>query len=411
MLQIEMRPLAEIKPYSGNPRANDQAVDAVAASIREYGWRAPIVVDGEGVVICGHTRLKAAKKQELAEAPVHVARDLSPEQVRAYRLADNKTGEIAEWDFDLLPVELGALKTAGYDLSLIGFSGEELARFLQPAGPAAGEVLDEAPAPQDRPVSRRGEVYQLGPHRLLCGDAAREEDTRRLMAGETAGLMVTDPPYGVGYTGGTKDALRIENDDLGAGELRQLLAASFRAANGALKPGAAFYVFHAQANAPVFHAACAEAGWKIRQWLVWVKNALVLGRFDYHYRHEACLYGWTPGAARVWRSDRKQTTVMEFGKPARSAEHPTMKPVALLAYLIGNSCPPGGLALDPFCGSGSAIIACHHTGRRCFGIEIDPAYCDVARKRWAWQVHGRGCDWEAMTPACGLRVAGCGTAT
>jgi site-specific DNA-methyltransferase (adenine-specific) len=381
-VEIELRDLADIKPYPGNPRNNDAAVDAVAASILQFGWRAPIVVDADDVIIAGHTRYKAAQKLGLERVPVHVARDLTPEQARAYRIADNKTAELAEWDYELLPLELNAIRDGGMDLSMLGFDEEEFARLLDPGMTDGLTDPDEVPEPPEEPVTCRGDLWLLGRHRLLCGDARESEDLARLLEGRQADMLLTDPPYNVGYEGKTPERLTISNDVMAPEEYQRFLIGAFTTAASHLKPGGAFYLWHADTGGLAVRSACAEAGLPVRQCLVWVKSVLVPGRQDYQWRHEPCLYGWAEGAAHTWLSDRSQTTVLEFDKPARSADHPTMKPVALFTYLMGNSCRPGGLVLDPFAGSGTTLIAAERTGRAAALVELDPHYCDVIVRRF-----------------------------
>jgi DNA modification methylase len=406
---IEMRRLSDIKPYPGNPRQNEAAIDLVASSIRTYGFRQPIVVDEFGIIICGHTRYKAALKLGLTEVPVHVARDLTPEQVRAYRIADNKSAERAEWDYDLLPIELTALQDAGCDLGMLGFDADELASILDTGLQEGLTDPDEAPALSDEPVTRPGDLWLLGNHRLLCGDATDADCHDMAMAGERADLLITDPPYGVSYVGKTADALTIANDALEGEEYRRFLADAFAAAALHLRPGGSFYLWHADTAGLPTRQACAEAGLAVRQCLVWVKSGMVLGRQDYQWRHEPCLYGWAEGAAHTWLSDRSQTTVMQFDKPARSAEHPTMKPVALFVYLISNSSRPGERVLDPFGGSGTTLIACEQTGRVAHLVELDPRYCDVIVRRWekftGRQAERLGVNEEATRSPTSARVA------
>ena len=399
-MQIEMRSLDGITPYPGNPRINDDAVDAVAGSLREFGWRAPIVVDADNVIVCGHTRFKAAQKLGMTEVPVHVARELTPDQIRAYRLADNQTATLSSWDEKLLPLELTALQEVNFDMELLGFTAEELAEFLAPMDTLGQTEADETPeAPADgEAVSMPGEIYQLGRHRLACGDSTDMGLVKRLMNGETIDLLLCDPPYGVSYVGGTKEAMTIENDDLDADSLRKFLTAAFKAAAAVMKPGCPFYIWHADMSSPAFHGACQASGLRVHQGLVWKKHLHVLGAHDYHYKHEPCLYGWTEGAAHQWYSDRKQSTILEFNRPVSNLEHPTMKPVELFTYLLGNSCPKGGLVLDIFGGSGTTIIAAESIGRRACSVELSPKFCDVIRRRWAEFVHGKEVDWVAATP-------------
>ncbi len=414
-MRIEMRPVGEVHPYPDNPRVNDDAVDAVAASIRAFGFRNPITIDADGVVVTGHTRLRAALRLGLAEVPVVVLGDLPPEKIRAYRIADNQTGNLSTWDDRLLPIELAALREAGFDLSLVGFPEGELDRMLEPPeaegggdGADGGTDEDDIPAPPVEPKSVAGGLYQLGRHRLLCGDSTRADVIARLMGAPIgnakADLFLTDPPYGVAVEGATEDRLTIENDDLAPDAFLPFLASAFRAADAALRPGAALYIWHADRHGELFHDACREMGWGIRRDLVWIKSNMVLGRQDYQWKHELCLYGvkpgaeGQPGAGRVWLADRPQSSVLRFDKPARNADHPTMKPVELFACQLAHSCPEGGLILDSFGGSGTTAIAAEKTGRRAALAELDPKYCDVIRRRWAEFVHGAGCDWETLTP-------------
>ena len=397
-MQVELKNIDEIKPYDRNPRLNDAAVDAVVRSIKEFGFRQPIVVDADGVIIAGHTRWKAAKKLGLFQVPVHVAVDLSPEQIKAYRIADNKTGEIAEWNFELLPLELKDLQSMNFDLSLLGFDADELDKLLNGEDAVADGMTDPDGVPEtpETPVSQRGGIYRLGPHRLMCGDSTNAEDVKQLMGNQSADLLLTDPPYNVNYEGGT--GMTIQNDDMGDAEFFNFLKAAFSNAVEVMKPGVSFYIFHADSEGYNFRGACRSASLQIRQCLVWKKNSLVLGRQDYQWAHEPCLYGWKDGAAHNWYSDRSQTTVMEFDRPKKSELHPTTKPVEMLIYLIKNSSKRGEIIIDFFGGSGSTLIAAEQTGRIAYLMELDEKYCDVIRKRYAEFVHGEGCDWAALTP-------------
>ena len=399
-MNIQNMKITDIRPYEKNPRINAGAVDAVAASIKEFGWRAPIVVDREMVIICGHTRLLAAKKLGLDVVPVHVADNLTPEQVQAYRIADNKTGEIAEWDYSLLPLELQELQEANFDLSLLGFDADELDKLLngETEEITEGETEPDAvPEVPEIPASRTGEIYQLGDHLLMCGDATNPDDVAALMGEEEADLWLSDPPYNVAYEG--SNGLTIENDNMSDSNFREFLRTAFDNVHNHMKPGASFYIFHADSEGYNFRGACHDIGLKVRQCLVWKKNSLVLGRQDYQWTHEPCLYGWKDGAAHNWYSDRCQTTVMEFDKPKRNDVHPTMKPVEMLIYLLKNSSERGNIVIDTFGGSGSTLIACEQTGRVCKTMELDPKYADVIRRRWAEFKYGEGCDWKSLTPA------------
>ena len=354
----------------------------MAASLREFGWQQPLVLDEAGVIIVGHTRYKAALKLGMTEVPVHVARGLTPEQARAYRLADNQTATLATWDDGKLAHELMALQGADYDLALTGFPEDELLRLLTapPAEPLTDP--DHVPDPPAEPVTRPGDLWLLGRHRLLCGDATKPADLARLLPDGPADLLLTDPPYNVAYEGKTAAALTIANDAMDPAAYRAFLTGALSAAGAHLRPGGAFYLWHADTAGLDVRLSCAGAGLRVRQCLVWVKSVLVLGRQDYQWKHEPCLYGWADGAAHTWLGDRAQTTVLEFDKPARSADHPTTKPADLFAYLIGNSCKPGGLVLDPFGGSGTSLVAAEQTGRAAALVELDPKYCDVVVSRF-----------------------------
>jgi DNA modification methylase len=379
---VQMRPITSITPYPDNPRDNDVAVDLVAASLREYAFRQPIVVDANGVIIVGHTRYKAALKLGMTEVPVHVAEGLTPAQTKAYRIADNQTATMATWDEGKLTAELLALQSQNFDLDLTGFSANELSELLQSSSPALLGDPDDVPEAPVEPITRPGDLWQLGRHRLLCGDATNAADVARLLDSKQADLLLTDPPYNVAYTGKTDEQLTIANDAMSATDYRQFLVKFLNAAKAQLKPGASFYVWHADLEGLNVRAACADDGLTVRQCLIWAKSNFALGRFDYHWKHEPCLYGWIDGAAHMWLSDRSQTTVLEFDKPSRNAEHPTMKPVELFAYLLGNSCPAGGTVLDPFGGSGTMLIAAEQTGRTAYLLELDPKYADVIVQRF-----------------------------
>ncbi len=371
------KPIDELIPYANNPRHNDDAVFAVANSISQFGFKVPVVVDKENVIVCGHTRYKAAQKLGLKTIPCIIADDLTPEQINAFRLADNKTAELADWDMSKLEEELEGLAN-DFDMEDFGF--KELETLDEPSE-IADDDFDDAP-PED-PKAKRGDLYQLGEHRLLCGDATDQNDVERLLgAGDKADLYLTDPPYNVAYVGKTKDALTIQNDKMADGDFRQFLVDAFSAADAVMKQGAAFYIWHADSEGFNFRGAWNDIGWKVRQCLIWNKNSMVLGRQDYQWKHEPCLYGWKDGASHNWYSDRSQTTVIDMDKPSRSADHPTMKPVQLFAYQIQCSTKPGDIVYDSFGGSGTTLIACEQLQRKAMIMELDPRYVDVIIKRW-----------------------------
>lgn len=375
--QIIYKKTDELIPYINNPRQNDGAVDAVASSIKNFGFKVPIVIDSKNEIVNGHTRLKAAKKLGLESVPVIVADDLSPEQIKAFRLADNKVGEIAEWDEELLAIESGELESMELDFSLEEFGFD----LTDEEDTDVTEDDYEVELPE-KPKSNIGDIYILGKHRLMCGDSTNAETVKKLMDGAKADLFITDPPYNVDYTGKTKESLKIENDKMDDSGFRQFLKDSFSAANEVMKNGAVFYIWHADSEGYNFRGACKDVDWQVRQCLIWNKNAMVMGRQDYHWKHEPCLYGWKPGSSHLWASDRKQTTVLNFDRPSRNAEHPTMKPVLLFDYQIKNNTKEEDVVLDLFAGSGTTLIACEQNERVSYSIEYDPKYVDVIINRW-----------------------------
>lgn len=375
--QVEWMSPEDLIPYEMNAKTHpaDQ-VRHIANSIKNFGWTQPIVVDENNVVIIGHGRLMAAKELLLEKVPVVRRDDLTEEQINACRLADNKTNE-SEWDFGKLEEELASLAIDGIDMRQFGFEvGEDFEDH-------SFEIQeDEVPEVQEEAVSKLGQVYQLGRHRLMCGDSTSQEDVDRLMNGEKADLLLTDPPYNVDYEGGTEDRLKIKNDNMRNDEFKQFLSDAFSCANRSMKPGASFYVWHADVEVVNFRKACEENGLGVHECLIWNKNKAAFSRQDYHYKHEPCLYGWKEGAGHFWNSDRKQTTVMDFDRPNVSDLHPTMKPVALFSYQIENSSRKNAIVLDLFGGSGTSIIACEQNNRICYTMELDPRYVDVIIKRW-----------------------------
>lgn len=406
-MNIAYKNVNDLIPYINNPRDNDAAVDAVASSIKNFGFKVPIVVDSDNEIIAGHTRLKAAQKLGLQEVPTIVAEDLTENQVRAFRLADNKVSELAEWDQELLDNELQDI--AGIDMAEFGF---DLLPDLEVEGVDEDdwdEELDNEPA-----RSKPGDIYQLGEHRVMCGDSTDPEDVKKLTDGKLVDLIVTDPPYNVAYVGKTADALTIDNDEMDEGNFELFLTDAFTAMAEVLKPGGAFYIWHAESTAHQFIKALEAADLTFRQKLIWVKNTMVLGRQDYHWKHEPCFYGWKDGAAHYFTSDRTQVTVIEDkpnintmnkdqlvqyakdlqilldggstilreDKPAASTFHPTMKPVKLIARNIVNSSKRGEIVLDIFGGSGSTLIASEQLKRTSYTMELDPKYVDVIIDRY-----------------------------
>lgn len=382
-LRITSRRVDDLIPYARNARTHSAGqVAQLAASIREFGWTNPVLVDGENGIIAGHGRVLAARKLSLDEVPVIELAHMSETQKRAYIIADNKLAEQAGWDAELLALELGDLQAEGFDLDLLGFGESELGDLLE-LEPKAGLTDDDAaPELQATPVSQPGDVWRLGHHRVMCGDSLSLDHVAQLMDGHKADLIVTDPPYNVAYEGGTADKLTIKNDSMSGEAFYRFLLDAYTAMFASAKDGAGIYVFHADSEGTNFRKALTDAGFKLAQCCVWVKQSLVLGRQDYHWQHEPVLYGWKPTGAHRWYSDRKQSTVWNFDRPSRNDVHPTMKPVALVEYPIKNSSRGGDLVLDLFGGSGSTLIACEKTGRHARLMELDPRYCDVIVRRW-----------------------------
>ena len=379
-MSVELRPLDAVRPYANNPRQNDDAVEAVAESIRRFGFRQPIVVDADGVIVAGHTRFRAAQRLGLATVPVHVATDLSPDEVRAYRLADNKTAELASWDDALLSIELDALRGAGIDWTLLGFDEEELAKLLAPAGTEGLTDPDAVPEKPVDPITKPGDLWLLGKHRLLCGDSTSAADVTRLLDGAVPTLMVTDPPYGVEYdpewrmdaglTANTARMGKVMNDD------RADWTEAWK-----LFPGDVAYVYHAGVFASTVQQSLERAGFAIRAQIIWAKDRLALSRGDYHWQHEPCWYAVREGGKGHRTDDRTQTTLWSI--PSRDDAghgHGTQKPVECMERPVRNHL--ADTVYEPFAGSGTTVIACERTGRTCMAMELDPGYCDVVVRRW-----------------------------
>lgn len=415
-MEIVYKKIESLKPYKRNPRNNEEAVKYVANSIKEFGFKVPIIIDKNNEIIAGHTRLLASKELKLREVPCIIADDLTEEQIKAFRLADNKVGEIAEWNFDLLEEELADIQDIDmsmFDFDLSSLESEEEKEII--------EDDYEAEIPEE-PKAKYGDIYQLGNHRLMCGDSTKEEDVEKLINENIADLVVTDPPYNVDY-GSKAEAINkygykfsdrhIKNDYMPEYQFIEFLDNAFKNMEKYLKPGGAFYIWHASITVYEFEEALRLNNLKTRQQIIWVKNALVLGRQDYQWKHEPCLYGWKEGKAHYFTDDRTittiyedeidfdkmkkeemkkllkeiyvdkiKTTIIKENKPTKSAEHPTMKPIKLLANLIENSSKKKENVLDLFGGSGSTLIACEQLDRKCYMMELDPHYIDVIIDRW-----------------------------
>lgn len=383
-LKVETFKISDLSTYHKNPRRGD--VDAIAGSLKARGQYRPIVVNigthasHDYEILAGNHTYLAAKKLGWKTIQATTV-DVDDDQAAQIVLADNRLADLGGYDDETLSALLSDVSS----LDGLGWSQDdvdELAAALEPE--RDDSEVEDVEVPDDAPQRvKRGEIWVLGEHRLMCGDSTKPEDMRKLLGGGEADLWLTDPPYNVAIVGKTKKHLTIENDSwANDDEFVEFLRKAFVTALDVLKPGCAFYVWFAQTQAENFLAAADKAGMTIRQTLIWAKSTFSLGRQDYQWKHEPCLYGWKDGASHRWFSDRKQTTVLEFEKPARNAEHPTMKPVPLMAYEIRNSSRVGDTVLDSFGGSGSTLMACEQTGRKCVTMELDSHYCDVILKRW-----------------------------
>ena len=407
-MQVEMWSLDRIKPYKNNPRINDDAVADVVQSINEFGFRQPIVVDTAGVIIVGHTRFKAAQQLALDEVPVHVATDMEPEAVRAYRIADNRTGENAEWDYDLLPLEIGALQDSGFDCELLGFDSDELAALLHPGVDQGLTDPDEVPEPPDEAITQPGDIWILGNHRLMCGDSSKPEELDRLLDGQPIHLVHMDPPYNVSVSPRSKNAIAagnstfagdgkkakgeqkmrakdrpLANDFISVEEFNRLLLAWFENASRVLVPGGCAYVWGGYANLGNYPGPLKEAGIYFSQAIVWDKQHPVMTRKDFMGAFEICFYGWKEGAGHKYFGPNNATDLWHVKKVNPQAMvHLTEKPVELAVNAIQYSSKHGQNVLDLFGGSGSTLIGAEQTGRNAFLMELDPPYCDVIVERW-----------------------------
>lgn len=373
----------ELIPYINNARTHDEAqIKKIQSSIREFGFINPVIIDDKNNIIAGHGRVQAALKEGITEVPCIKESHLSEYQKKAYILADNKLAELSGWDFDLLANEIEELKNTDIDIDMLGFDEKELLKLIEEKHDAEEDGFNLEENLNAKEIVKRGDIWNIGKHRLMCGDSTNEEDVYKLVGEQKVDLLLTDPPYNVSYEGKTKDSLKIENDSMPNEEFREFLKKAFIAADNVMKNGAVFYIWHADLEGYNFRGACADAGWKVRECLIWNKSSMVLGRQDYHWKHEPCLYGWKGGSGHLWNSDRKQTTVLNFEKPSRNGEHPTMKPVALFSYQLQNNTKEEDAVLDLFGGSGTTLIACEQTNRKCFMMELDEKYATVIIKRY-----------------------------
>lgn len=429
-MQIKKMSIAKLSADPANARKHsDRNIESIMGSLRRFGQQKPIVVDKSGVVRAGNGTLEAAKRLGWDSINAIVS-ELQGSEMTAYAIADNRTAELAEWDESVLVATLEALQHDDKALlNASGFSDEELAALLEKGEPEPEPVEDDCPAVQKVVFSKPGDIWLLGTHRVGCGSCTDQHFVEEVFSGELADMLFTDPPYNVAYQGGTKEKLTIKNDSMSDKEFLQFLKDTFVTLSTVIKPGSAAYVCHADSEGKNFRQAFSESGFELKQCLIWVKNTFVMGRQDYQWKHEPILYGWRSGEAHRFYADRKQSTVIDdfegvtlenegdkkkitiafngrtvqlvasdanvvydagdefdsvwrFNKPSRNGEHPTMKPIALCSRAIKHGTKKGDLVVDGFLGSGSTLIAAEQMGRRCYGFEIDPQYCDVIIKRW-----------------------------
>jgi len=430
--ELKLVDIDKLVPYARNSRTHSpEQIKQIQASIREFGFVNPVLIDGKFNIIAGHGRVLAAKSEGLEEVPCVLVEHLTEAQKKAYILADNKLALNAGWDTEMLKIEIGELKELNFDIGLIGFDGDEIDLIFKQEEEVEEDDfdVDQALGEIVKPITKRGDIWQLGKHRVMCGDATIQTDTDKLMGGELADMTFTDPPYNVNYAGGTKEKLKIQNDSMEDSKFYRFLYNAYVSMYGAVKAGGAIYVCHADTEGINFRKAMKDAGWELKQCIIWVKNALVMGRQDHHWQHEPILYGWKPGEAHRWYGGRNKTTVIKsedgvfinktgtgfqltfnnghqkvvldvpkyeikevlsdditttwhIDKPLRNGEHPTMKPIKLCARAIENSSKNRDIVLDLFGGSGSTLIACEQTNRTCYMSELDEKYVDVIIKRW-----------------------------
>jgi len=414
--------LTELTPADYNPRTiTDRALEGLGNSMDRFGMVQPIVWNERTKrIVGGHQRYRVLAEKGIEETDVVVV-DLDENDEVALNIALNNPEIQGEFDDKIDDILRAIAKNSGdlFDKLRMNDLAETLKISLSGPGKTEDDAVPDVPKVA---VSKTGSVYTLGRHKLICGDSTKEDVLKKLMGDKMADMLLTDPPYNVSYVGKTKDALTISNDTMSEEKFVQFLTDDFKAADSVMRAGAVFYVWHACVETYSNFAACRNAGWKVRQVLVWIKDRMVMGHKDYHFKHEPCLYGWKncgedypcdkavyeeeheaslygwKEGRHTWKGGRSQTTVLNFARPSASEKHPTMKPVALFEYLVWNNTKKGEIVLDTFCGSGTAIIAAEKSDRIGYGVELDPVYCDVIRQRWAEFVHGEGCDWQKLTP-------------
>lgn len=383
-MQYFLANVNDLIPYIRNARTHSESqIAQIAASIKEFGFLSPILIAEDNTILAGHGRLAAAQKLGLKQVPCVKENHLTETQRRAYIIADNRLSLNAGWDDEMLAIELSELQGVDFDLDLLGFDESELASIFEDGKEVEDDDFDVTEELNKPSFSKVGDIWTLGRHRLICGDSTKEETYKRLMDGKKANLVVTDPPYNVNYEG---SAGKIKNDNMDNDKFYNFLLDAFSNMEKVMADDASIYVFHADTEGLNFRKAFNDAGFYLSGCCIWKKPSLVLGRSPYQWQHEPCLYGWKKKGKHQWYSGRKETTIWEFEKPKKNADHPTMKPIPLLAYPITNSSMSNTLILDPFGGSGSTLIACEQTDRSCYTIELDEKFCDVIVKRYIEQV-------------------------
>lgn len=383
--ELKLINIDELIPYANNARTHSKdQINKLRSSLREFGFINPILIDKDYNILAGHGRVMAAREEGIKEVPCVLVEHLTEAQKKAYILADNRLAMDAGWDDEMLALELENLKELDFDMDLTGFDAAEIDELFSNIHDkdVQDDDFDVDAALAEEPISKQGDIWLLGRHRLICGDSTKAEIYEKLMEGKKANLCVTDPPYNVNYTAGSENERKIKNDNMEDKNFYEFLLASFKNIFNSLDDGAAAYIFHADTEGLNFRKAFKDAGFHLANVCIWAKQSLVLGRSDYQWQHEPILYGWKPTGKHRWYADRKQTTIWNFDRPTKSELHPTMKPVPLVAYPIQNSSMSNCIILEPFAGSGSTLIACEQIGRICYAIELDEKYADVIVKRY-----------------------------
>ncbi|EOS71020.1 hypothetical protein C818_01028 [Lachnospiraceae bacterium MD308] len=381
--EMQLISTEKLIPYVNNARTHSaEQINKLRSSLREFGFINPVIIDRDFNVIAGHGRIEAAKAEGISEVPCVFADYLTPAQKKAYILADNRMAMDAGWDEELLRIEIEALQAESFDIGLTGFDESEISDLFETDSEVKDDDFDVDAELEKPPVTKSGDLWLLGNHRLICGDSTKEETYTLLMDGKKANLVVTDPPYNVNYEG---SAGKIKNDNMENGRFYQFLLDAFTCMEKAMENDASIYVFHADTEGLNFRKAFADAGFYLSGTCIWKKQSLVLGRSPYQWQHEPVLFGWKKKGRHQWYTGRKESTIWEFDKPKKNGDHPTMKPVPLIAYPIKNSSMSNCIVLDPFGGSGSTLIACEQTDRVCYTIELDEKFCDVIVKRYIEQ--------------------------